>query len=149
MPGMLVITRYLDNDGKHINLLVLSLFMQHMPELIKTGRIYLAMPPLYKARYRNKNYFLYKEEELKKYPGAEVSRFKGIGEMSANELWETTMNPATRTLIQLGVDNFDEAFQLYSTLMGKSSLARKTFIINNTIADIDDFDTFGDEEDFE
>ena len=133
-----------DSDGAHINLLVLTIFLKHMPELIKEGKIYIALPPLYKVSARGKNYYYYSDNELANGVKGEVTRFKGIGEMSADQLWETTMNPQTRTLIQLTTDNIDETLALFEILMGKSSAARKQFILENNLLDSDD-DYYGEE----
>ena len=134
-----------DADGQHINILILTLFMIHMPELIKKGKIYMALPPLYKVKSGKKNHYFYSDEELEKSKiKGDVTRFKGIGEMDAEELWETTMDPEKRQLIQLTTDNFDETMQIFNTLMGKSSAARKAFIAENNLLDVDD-DFFGEE----
>lgn len=136
-----------DNDGKHINLLVLSLFVEHLPELIKAGKVYLAQPPLYKVKKGLKTTYLYSEDEFEKNGGSEKIRFKGIGEMSPTELWETTMNPETRTLVQLKTEDFDETYDTFNVLMGKSSAARKAFISANTVSEDYDFDFYGEGED--
>ena len=131
---------------KHINLLILTIFVKHMPELIKQGKIYMALPPLYKLSSRGKNYYYYTDEELanSKIKG-EVTRFKGIGEMDAQELWDTTMDPKQRKLIRLTTDNFDETVELFDTLMGKSSAARRAFINDNDLLEVAG-DYFGEEE---
>lgn len=138
-----------DNDGRHINLLVQSLFVEHLPELLKSGKVYLAQPPLYKATIGNKATYLYTEEELEQNNKASITRFKGIGEMSPSELWETTMNPDSRTLIQLTTKDIAETHSVYNTLMGKSSAARKAFIIANNLNEDDfyDFDFYGEGDD--
>ena len=120
------------------------MFVKHMPELIKNGKIYMALPPLYKVKARNKTYYYFSDEELEKGVKGDVTRFKGIGEMDAQELWDTTMNPKTRTLVQLKTDDFETTERLFDTLMGKSSAARKNFIINNNL--LDDADDFYGEE---
>lgn len=131
---------------KHINLLILTIFVKHMPELIKQGKIYIALPPLYKLSSRGKNYYYYTDEELanSKIKG-EVTRFKGIGEMDAQELWDTTMDPKQRKLIRLTTDSFDETVELFDTLMGKSSAARRAFINDNDLLEVAG-DYFGEEE---
>lgn len=135
-----------DSDGAHINLLILTIFVKHMPELIKQGKIYIALPPLYKLSSRGKNYYYYTDEELanSKIKG-EITRFKGIGEMDAQELWDTTMDPKQRKLIRLTTDNFDETVELFDTLMGKSSAARRAFINDNDLLEVAG-DYFGEEE---
>ena len=131
---------------KHINLLILTIFVKHMPELIKQGKIYMALPPLYKLSSRGKNYYYYTDEELanSKIKG-EITRFKGIGEMDAQELWDTTMDPKQRKLIRLTTDNFDETVELFDTLMGKSSSVRRAFINDNDLLEVAG-DYFGEEE---
>lgn len=134
-----------DSDGAHINLLILTMFVKHMPELIKKGKIYMALPPLYKVATKSKNYYFYSDEELNNNSiKGEVTRFKGIGEMSAEELWETTMDPKKRNLIQLTTENFEETLMLFDTLMGKSSATRRAFITENNLLDVSD-DYFGEE----
>ena len=135
-----------DSDGAHINLLILTIFVKHMPELIKQGKIYMALPPLYKLSSRGKNYYYYTDEELanSKIKG-EITRFKGIGEMDAQELWDTTMDPKQRKLIRLTTDNFDETVELFDTLMGKSSSVRRAFINDNDLLEVAG-DYFGEEE---
>lgn len=134
-----------DSDGAHINLLILTMFIKHMPELIKKGKIYMALPPLYKVATKSKNYYFYSDEELNNNSiKGEVTRFKGIGEMSAEELWDTTMDPKKRNLIQLTTENFEETLMLFDALMGKSSAARRAFITENNLLDVSD-DYFGEE----
>lgn len=134
-----------DSDGAHINILILTLFIKHMPELIRRGKIYMALPPLYRVKNGKKVEFFYSDEELQnaKVKG-EVTRFKGIGEMNAEELWETTMDPQNRKLIQLTTENFNETLQIFEMLMGKSSGARREFISSNNLIDVVD-DFFGEE----
>ena len=110
-----------DADGGHINCLILTLFVKHLPELIKKGRIYMAVPPLFKAKTAKTTQYFYSTEELDKATNkGDVTRFKGIGEMNPQDLWDTTMNPATRKLIQLTTENFEETLALFDVLMGKS-----------------------------
>ena len=106
----------------------------------------MALPPLYKLSSRGKNYYYYTDEELanSKIKG-EVTRFKGIGEMDAQELWDTTMDPKQRKLIRLTTDNFDETVELFDTLMGKSSSVRRAFINDNDLLEVAG-DYFGEEE---
>ena len=129
----------------HINILILTLFIKHLPELIKRGKVYMALPPLYRAKNGTKTSFYYSDDELEKNkPKGEITRFKGIGEMNADELWETTMDPKNRKLIQLTTENFHETLQIFETLMGKSSAARRHFIETNNLTDVTD-DFFGEE----
>ena len=134
-----------DSDGAHINLLVLTMFIKHMPELIKKGKIYMALPPLYKVKNGAKKSYFYSDEELKSANlKGEVTRFKGIGEMDSDELWETTMDPAKRNLIQLTTENFEETLLIFETLMGSSSAARRAFITDNNLLEVSE-DYYGEE----
>ncbi len=145
-----------DPDGSHIELLLMTLFLHHLPELVKEGKIYAAMPPLYKTT--NKNEIKYwratEESEFKKYvrnhKNAVIQRYKGLGEQNSDELYETTMNPSTRQLIQLTTDNIEETLKLYSDLMGKQPSLRKDFIMKNKLSsikgDTDLYEDFSDDE---
>ncbi|MDD5012401.1 MAG: DNA topoisomerase (ATP-hydrolyzing) subunit B [Candidatus Nanoarchaeia archaeon] len=125
-----------DVDGEHIKTLLLTLFFRFMPKLIESGNIYAALPPLFRIR-KNKDYYVYSEEELKKTlekldsKEGNVTRFKGLGEMSATQLWETTMNPKTRKIKKIFVDDAVEADATFSMLMGDDVQARKEFIQEN------------------
>ena len=125
-----------DVDGEHIKTLLLTLFFRFMPKLIENGNIYAALPPLFRIR-KNKDYYVYTEEELKKTlekldsKEGNVTRFKGLGEMSATQLWETTMNPKTRKIKRIFVDDAVEADATFSMLMGDDVQARKEFIQEN------------------
>ena len=107
-----------------------------MPELIYSGHVYRAMPPLYKVKpKRGKEEYLYDDKALeeyrKKHSGFDIQRYKGLGEMNAEQLWETTMNPATRKLKQLTIEDGREASRLTSTLMGDDVPSRKAYIIEH------------------
>ncbi len=125
-----------DVDGAHIRTLLLTFFFRHMPELINSGHLFIAQPPLYSVKSGKTKQWLYsdteKEEVLDKFKGTgkktEVQRYKGLGEMSADQLWETTMNPATRTLLSVSVEDAAKADTIFSMLMGGEVLPRKTFI---------------------
>ena len=141
-------TRCLDSDGAHINVLILTLIVSHLPELIKKGKIYMAIPPLFKVTTAKKTEYFFSPEELEKAKTkGMVTRFKGIGEMDADSLWNTTMNPETRKIIQLTTDNFNETLELFETLMGNSSAARRNFIIQNNELLLHEDDFFGDDGD--
>jgi DNA gyrase subunit B len=120
-----------DVDGEHIKTLLLTFFFRFMPKLIEDGHIYVALPPLYRVR-KSKDYYVYSEEELKKIleklNTTNVTRFKGLGEMSANQLWETTMNPKSRKIKKIFIDDAIEADKTFSMLMGDDVLARRQFI---------------------
>lgn len=123
-----------DVDGEHIKTLLLTFFFRFMPELIKEGYVYAAMPPLYRVR-KKKDHYVYSEAELKRVTeGTEnpnVTRFKGLGEMSADQLWDTTMNPKTRKVKRIYIEDAVECDQVFSMLMGDDVAGRKAFIQDN------------------
>ena len=123
-----------DVDGEHIKTLLLTFFFRFMPKLIEEGAIYVAMPPLYRVR-KNKDHYVYSENELKKIceklGTVNITRFKGLGEMAASQLWDTTMNPATRKLKKIYIEDAVEADQTFSMLMGDDVQGRKDFIAEN------------------
>jgi DNA gyrase subunit B len=132
-----------DVDGDHIKTLLLTFFFRFMPQLIENGNIYAAMPPLFRIRKKIDRY-VYSEEELKKVvkdlnvSEGGVTRFKGLGEMSSEQLWETTMNPKTRKLKKIYIEDALQADQVFSMLMGEDVQARKEFIQENAHrADLD------------
>ncbi|RJO63006.1 MAG: DNA topoisomerase (ATP-hydrolyzing) subunit B [Dehalococcoidia bacterium] len=125
-----------DVDGAHIRTLLLTFFFRHMVELINQGHLYIAQPPLYRIHAGKEEHWLYSDQEkdamLATMKGGgkktEVQRYKGLGEMSAEQLWETTMNPTTRTLLQVNVEDAAKADGIFSMLMGDEVLPRKNFI---------------------
>jgi DNA gyrase subunit B len=123
-----------DVDGDHIRTLLLTFFYRFMPKLIETGHIYAAVPPLYRVRKKTDHY-VYSDEELseitKKLNTTNVTRFKGLGEMSSEQLWETTMDPARRKLKKIYVQDAIEADQVFKMLMGDDVSGRKEFIFEN------------------
>ena len=146
-----------DPDGGHIEILLLTLFLHHLPELVRQGKVYTAVSPLYKTiTAKEKRYWLPSElSEYKKYvrnhKNVEVVRLKGLGELNADELYSTTMDPEHRSLIQLTTDNIEETLKLYDVLMGKQPSLRKDFIIRNKLSkysqtEDDTIDDFDDEE---
>jgi len=134
-----------DVDGQHIRTLLLTLLFRFMPDLIEHGHVYLAQPPLYKLNWsgRNEVEYAYSDRErdalldtgttagrkLRKEDG--IQRFKGLGEMPAKELWDTTMDPDTRILLQVTLDNAAQADDLFSVLMGEDVESRRSFIQRN------------------
>lgn len=124
-----------DVDGSHIKTLYLTLFYRHLTPLVERGFICVAVPPLYKATWANQKRYLFSDEEkaefLKAHPEQKITiqRFKGLGEMNAEELWETTMNPQTRILKQVAVKDTESADETFRMLMGEEVPPRKKFIL--------------------
>jgi len=123
-----------DVDGEHIKTLLLTFFFRFLPQLIENGNIFVALPPLYRIR-KGKDYYVYTDDELKKavekLGTSNITRFKGLGEMSSTQLWDTTMNPKTRKLKKIFVEDSVEADQTFSMLMGDDVQGRKEFIAEN------------------
>lgn len=136
-----------DVDGSHIDTLILTLFFRYMPELIEQGYVYLATPPLYRCKKGKVEEYCYTDADrqrfMQKYgdgseAGITTQRYKGLGEMNPEQLWETTMNPETRLLKQVSLDNAAEADHIFSMLMGDDVEQRREFIEKNaTFANID------------
>ena len=132
--GKIIIMADADVDGSHIRTLLLTFFFRYMRELIERGHIYIACAPLYKITKKKAVYYAYSEEEkediLKEVGNISVNiqRYKGLGEMNPDQLWETTMNPEKRTLIQVTSEDFVEADEIFSTLMGDAVAPRRKFI---------------------
>jgi len=134
--GKIIIMTDADIDGAHIRTLLLTLFYRYMRPLIEEGRIYIALPPLYKVKVDGNDIYLYSEEELKRIlkdietqgKKYEVQRYKGLGEMNPEQLWETTMNPKTRKILKVTIENAEEADRLFEILMGNDVLSRRNFI---------------------
>ena len=123
-----------DVDGDHIKTLLLTFFFRHMVEVIKRGYLYIALPPLYRVQIGKKAYYAYsdgeKEKIIKEKGNGKVSiqRYKGLGEMNPKQLWDTTMDPETRTLKQVAIEDAEEADRFFTMLMGKEVPPRKKFI---------------------
>jgi DNA gyrase subunit B len=134
----IVIMTDADVDGSHIRTLVLTFLFRNMPELIEAGYVYIAQPPLFKVTHQRKDYYVYNERELQETltrlnanGNANIGRFKGLGEMNPNQLWETTMDPNNRTLLQVTVESAATADELFTDLMGDKVEPRKRFIEEN------------------
>lgn len=141
--GKIIIMTDADVDGQHIRTLLLTLFFRYIPELIENGNIYVAISPLYRVRAKGKSTYVYSDEELEKVikqinGKAEVQRFKGLGEMNPEQLWDTTMNPKKRILKRVTIDDAVRADEIFSMLMGDVVGPRRKFIEKNAnIAEVD------------
>ncbi|MBQ7294278.1 MAG: DNA topoisomerase (ATP-hydrolyzing) subunit B [Clostridia bacterium] len=137
--GKIILMADADVDGSHIRILLLTFLYRHMKALVEQGHVYLAQPPLYKVFKRGvkQEYYAFSDEERDKYiellggHNVETPRYKGLGEMNAEQLWETTMNPETRTLLKVTVDDAAACDEMFTLLMGDSVNARKEFIEQN------------------
>jgi DNA gyrase subunit B len=124
-----------DVDGEHIKTLLLTFFFRFMPELIKNGNVFTAMPPLFRVR-KKQDHYVYTEDELKRTiekvgDNPIITRFKGLGEMTFNQLWDTTMNPESRKIKKIYIEDAIEADRVFSMLMGDDVSGRKEFIQEN------------------
>ena len=135
-----------DIDGSHISTLILTFFFRYMKELIENGYIYIAQPPLYLLKKGNKKIYAYNEKEREEFTlemapdgkGVEVQRYKGLGEMNPEQLWETTLNPENRILKQVTIESLADADNVFSMLMGDEVPPRREFIEKNAVyANID------------
>ena len=132
-----------DVDGSHISTLILTFFFRYMRELVENDHVYIATPPLYLVKRGSKKVYAWNDEDRDKLvndfgTGASVQRYKGLGEMNAIQLWDTTMNPESRTFRQVSIENAGEADRVFSMLMGEDVPPRREFIEkNSTYANID------------
>jgi len=135
-----------DVDGSHIRILMLTFFYRYMKPLIEKGYVYIAMPPLYKVTKGKREHYVYDDPELERLlqqigrdPKPDIQRYKGLGEMSSEQLWQTTMNPATRTMMQVTLEDAIAADEIMSLLMGDKVEPRKEFIEENAklVTDLD------------
>ena len=138
--GKIIIMTDADVDGAHIRTLLLTFFYRYMQPMIRAGHVYIAQPPLYLVRKGQKHYYAYSDDELQQtldQVGREsnpyVQRYKGLGEMNPEQLWETTMNPEGRTILQVKLEDAAEADMIFSILMGDKVEPRRQFIEENAI----------------
>ncbi len=133
--GKIIIMTDADVDGAHIRTLLLTFFYRHMKGLIEAGRVYIAQPPLYQVKKGREHWYLYSDDELSnlldtigRETNATVQRYKGLGEMNAEQLWDTTMNPEARTILQVELEDVIQADEIFSVLMGDKVEPRRQFI---------------------
>ena len=137
--GRVIIMADADVDGSHIRTLLLTFFYRYMKPLIQEGKVFIAMPPLYKMWQGKKTFYAFTDQERNQvlstqFPDKEpmIQRYKGLGEMNPSQLWETTMNPLTRKIIQINIDELQETEELFTILMGDEVIPRKRFITEHS-----------------
>jgi len=135
-----------DVDGSHIRILLLTFFYRFMPQLIEEGYVYIAQPPLYKVTRGKTEKYVYSDQQLQAYLDElgrdvkpDIQRYKGLGEMSAEQLWTTTMDPATRNMYKVTLKDAISADEMFTLLMGDQVEPRREFIEQNAklVADLD------------
>lgn len=132
-----------DVDGSHIRILLLTFFFRFMRPLVEQGHVYIAQPPLYKVTKNKVDNYFYSDKELSDFLAVngkcDIQRYKGLGEMNAEQLWETTMNPATRTMLKVTVEDAVQADAMFTLLMGDDAEPRRNFIAENAklVSDLD------------
>ena len=140
--GKVIIMTDADDDGAHIQCLLLTFFYRYMKPLIEEGHLYIAMPPLYKLIIGNKEHYLWTNEELKKLTDGKtnykIQRYKGLGEMNASQLWETTMDPDKRNMVKVNIEDVALAEKRVSVLMGDAVEPRKNWIDENVEFSLED-----------
>ncbi|MBR6687605.1 MAG: DNA topoisomerase (ATP-hydrolyzing) subunit B [Clostridia bacterium] len=135
-----------DVDGSHIRILLLTFFFRYMRPLVEQGHVYIAQPPLYKVTKNRVDNYFYSDKELNDFLAengkCEIQRYKGLGEMNAEQLWETTMNPATRTMLKVTMEDAMKADSIFTLLMGDDAEPRRRFIEENakSASDLDKLD---------
>jgi DNA gyrase subunit B len=133
--GRVILMSDADVDGSHIRTLLLTFFFRHMEQLITNGHLYIAQPPLYRIQIGKQRHYVYSDQERDDFVArlgegkkVDIQRYKGLGEMDPEELWETTMNPSSRTVLQVTIDDAIKADETFSMLMGDEVMPRKRFI---------------------
>ena len=135
--GKVIIMTDADVDGSHIATLIMTFFFRRMPDIIQNGHLFIATPPLYLVKKGKQERYCWTDEEriatIEEFgtKGVHTQRYKGLGEMNAEQLWETTMNPQTRILRQVTIDSAAEADRIFSMLMGDDVPPRREFIERN------------------
>ena len=134
--GKVIIMADADVDGSHLRTLLLTFFFRFMKPVIEQGHSYIAQPPLFRITKNKKHYYAYSDEERDKIlkelaGGTEIQRYKGLGEMDAEQLWETTMNPETRIMLKVSLEDAAAADETFTILMGDKVEPRREFIEKN------------------
>ena len=144
--GKIICMTDADVDGSHIRILLLTFFYRFMRPLIEHGHVYIAQPPLYKVTRGKTDTYMYSDADLDKHlksvgkSGTAIQRYKGLGEMNAEQLWDTTMTPANRTLLQVSMEDAFMADEIFSTLMGEKPELRRDFIAEHAAAYVNNLD---------